>query len=163
LGLKKYPIEFNGKFYNNLVAIAADYKIPVKRLEGRLRLGFNLEDSISNAKFLTRKRISEGFKKTIPEYAKQHNINPKKVYERLKRGWSLEEALETKKRQIDLSDRYNSKKITIDGKTFSSQSSAAKFYGLTHQTFFKRIKRGWTIRQALGLEKRKRVRNLSRI
>jgi|TARA_Y100000294_G_C8542115_1_gene331629 group I intron endonuclease len=156
LGLKKYPIELNGKFYNNLVTIAEDYNIPVKRLESRLRLGFKLEEAVTNSKFLTRKQIKKGFKKTIPEYAKDYNIGVAKVYERLSRGWSLEESLEIKNREIDLSDRYNSKKLNIEGRKFSSQSSAAKFYGLTHQTFFKRLKRGWTVRQALGIDERKK-------
>ena len=66
---------------------------------------------------------------------------------RLKKGVDLRTAVET--------GNLHHQECVVDGKTFRSRAAAAKHYGVTTQKVSHRMKRGWTFRQALGIDKRK--------
>ena len=66
---------------------------------------------------------------------------------RLKRGVDLKTAVET--------GNLHHQECVVDGRTFGSRAAAAKHYGVTTQKICSRMVRGWTFRQALGVDKRK--------
>ncbi len=66
---------------------------------------------------------------------------------RLKKGVDLKTAVET--------GNLHHQECVVDGRTFRSQAAAAGHYGLTGQKVFRRMAGGWTLRQALGIDKRK--------
>ncbi len=88
--------------------------------------------------------------------ARSYNVNPKVVHQRINiNGWTIEQALEIKPppegcsgpKRIIVSDKGKKKE-------FSSNAAAARHYGVAYKLFHSRIRSGWPIEQALGLEKR---------
>lgn len=152
VGLRTIPIEFRGKFYKNLVSLANDYDIPEKRLESRLRLGWTIDQAIKQPKGALKDETIEDYKFRInwQKLAKKHDINYHKVYLRINfYGWTLEEALEIKKR---VTPRLGKPKaIEINGILFDSHVKAAKHFGVKINTWKKRIKLGWSLEEAVGL------------
>ncbi len=70
---------------------------------------------------------------------------------RLKAGWTPEEACGLVKR-IRVGNYHNAKPITVEGIKYSSISKASQAYDLRHQRVFRRLKAGWSVNQAFGLE-----------
>ena len=66
---------------------------------GRLQIGWTLEDAVDYGFRIPLKSRYKSLSpdKTISQLAREHNLDNKKVFERLDRGWSLDEALEIKK------------------------------------------------------------------
>lgn len=76
-------------------------------------------------------------------------------------GWSIEEALGLKKKT---GYKYRSfMKINIEGTKFSNLAEACKFFNLNTRTVWGRISRGWSIKEALELEKRNNFSNFIKI
>ena len=151
--LRKLPINFKGKKYNNLNSIALDYNVPVKRLESRLRWGWTLDEATSLQKGILKdsKYTKMTNNESIPILAKKYGIKLSKVYGRLSSGWSLEESLEIKDRLMVSGGAIQYK---VDGKTFLSRERLAKFYNITIGALRYRLDNGWTIEEAVGLKKR---------
>jgi len=79
--------------------------------------------------------------------AKAHGLSVKKVMARLNLGW-------TKKQAYGLCSptKLSAGSIAVEGKEYPTQKEASKAYGLNHQTVSTRISRGWTKRQAYGID-----------
>ena len=85
--------------------------------------------------------------------AKAYGISSLTLGDRLKRGWSVEEALTT---PIDTSNYRKTKKVSKvkvqdhKGKWYDSYYELAKAYGLSFSTLYGRVaKLGWSIEKAL--------------
>ena len=104
--------------------------------------------TLNNAKqIIVEGKIYSSQKKAADAYG----LNHKTVSYRLKSGRTIEEALGIK----DFDYRSKPKILDLDGKIFSSLREACKFYGVDKYVLNARINRyGWTIRQALGVDKR---------
>lgn len=76
-------------------------------------------------------------------------IDAKTFRARLARGYSLEDAVSG-----NMKPRVSAAAETIDfeGKTYPSKESLAKAHGTTWSIASRRVRRGWTMRQALGLD-----------
>ena len=88
---------------------------------------------------------------SIPILAKKYGVKLSKVYGRLSSGWSLEESLEIKDRQMVSGGAIQYK---VDGKLFLSKERLAKFYKITIGALRYRLDNGWTVEEAVGLKKR---------
>ena len=94
---------------------------------------------------------------SLAEAARYFKINPKKADDRMRNGWSKEEAFEIKKRVSKPGGEQNGKVIHVEGKKFSSMKKAAKHYGLDNRKVWKRINIfGWSVKEAFNLVERKR-------
>ena len=83
--------------------------------------------------------------------ANAYGLDHRTVWMRLKTGRTIEEAFGLK----DFSYTSKPKKLNIDGKDFVSLRDACKHYEVDKYVLNARINRyGWTIRQALGVDKR---------
>ena len=83
--------------------------------------------------------------------ANAYGLDHRTVWMRLKTGRTIEEAFGLK----DFSYTSKPKKLNIDGKDFVSLRDACKHYKVDKYVLNARINRyGWTIRQALGVDKR---------
>lgn len=104
--------------------------------------------TLNNAKqILVEGKIYSSQKKAADAYG----LNHKTVSYRLKSGRTIEEALGIK----DFDYKSKPKILDLDGKIFCSLREACKFYGVDKYVLNARINRyGWTIREALGLDKR---------
>lgn len=145
------PLSFRGKNYKNLTALAAEFRMPVKRLESRLRLGWSLDEAIDRKKnAFSRKSNPYGLTEdlSIPRLAREYGVDAKLVYSRLHDGWSLEEALDRSKRSFR---HARARSITVNGEVFRSTEAAAKHFGVSTSAWRKRVFLGWTIEQVAGL------------
>lgn len=154
------PLEFRGVRYKNLAALSAAFGLPVKRLESRLRLGWSFDAAVDNP--------SRQFHRNTNPYnltgdvsvrtlAEREGVNHKLVYERLKSGWSMQEALEIVPRHSRLKDNptgrtARDKEVFVSGHRFRSHAQAAKHFGIKEGAWRKRISLGWSPEQAAGLE-----------
>lgn len=86
--------------------------------------------------------------KSMKAAAEAHGLDHRKVWSRLKSGKSVEEAFSLQ----DFPKTGHSNPITIKGKTYLAVSMVAREYGISERTIHKRLKRGLTPEQAVGLE-----------
>lgn len=149
---KMLPLQFRGRSYKNLTALAHDYGIPIKRLDSRLRIGWSLEDAVNHpGKVFGRASNPYNLKEneSIRTIAKKYGIPYRKVYARLEIGWTLDEALEIKPRKFI---HARAKQIKVAGKTFRSHAKAAEYFKVAYGTWRKRLKLGWSLNQTAGLK-----------
>ena len=86
--------------------------------------------------------------KSMKAAAEAHGLDHRTVWSRLKSGKSLEEAFS----QQALPKTGRSSPISIEGKTYSAVSVAAREYGISEKTIHVRLERGLSPEQAVGLE-----------
>jgi hypothetical protein len=82
--------------------------------------------------------------KSVSDAAVQHDADPKRVFARLKAGWTLERALSAK------ADEHI-REVVINGKRFRSLRQAAKHFKVGYPLAFRRVRSGWPIEEALGI------------
>lgn len=84
--------------------------------------------------------------KNISDLARDKGMKPNTVHTRLRRGWTLKEALEipVKRKICQLNVplyKYNNKIMSV--KTISEE------YNINYKTLHKRLERGWSIEEAI--------------
>ena len=83
------------------------------------------------------------------QLAGRYGLDSETLRIRLKQGMDLKSAVETKNHLL-----Y--RKCVVAGREFKSHKAAAEHYGLSHQLVHQRMTAGWTLRQALKIDKRKK-------
>ncbi len=89
-----------------------------------------------------------GKKQSATDWARELSINPVTLHGRLRRGWTVEEALTTPVQET-------SKMITFQGKT-QCLTDWAREYSMSIVVLSYRLKQGWTIEKALTTPVRKK-------
>ncbi|MCR5117119.1 MAG: hypothetical protein K6A97_06390 [Lachnospiraceae bacterium] len=86
---------------------------------------------------------------SIKSLAKHYNLPDYVVAARLKKGWSIEAAVTTPKR--DTIKPYIDRNNVVDheGNSFKSQKEMCEFWKVDRASFGKRLEAGWTIERAL--------------
>lgn len=98
---------------------------------------------------------------SVADMCRQHEIKLVTYRKRIAAGWSVEEAIGIKER---IDGRKSKGHFEVDGKSFSSVSSMANYYGISPNTVYARLRNGCSMEQAVGLsslpsvESKKRVR-----
>lgn len=93
-------VSYKGKQYSKWSDMARDYNITPKNLEKRTSHGWTLEEALEipmkREKFRLNKRLYEynGKLYSVEELSELSGISTKNIYKRLKRKWSVEEAVE---------------------------------------------------------------------
>ena len=93
-------ISYKGKQYCKWADLAKDYGITGKLLDKRIRRGWTLEESleipINRKEFMLRKKLYEykGKLYSIKQLSELARMSERTLYKRLRRGWSVEEAVE---------------------------------------------------------------------
>lgn len=83
-----------------------------------------------------------------------YHLNSQNVRQRLKKGWSVEEAFELVKRKRNV----NGKEITVNSRTFETTKEACKYFNLNYNAVMNRLHKGWTLEEAFELVKRDGVK-----
>jgi hypothetical protein len=151
VSLRMLPLPFRGQKYKNLAALANAHGMPVKRVESRLRLGWSIDEAVDIARGMQRKKPFHAMSnKNIAQLAKENRLLPGTVYARISDlGWTLEEALGIVEK---LRVGGNAKSVIVNGVEFASHARAAKHFGIPEGAWRKRLKSGWTPKQAAELE-----------
>lgn len=149
----KFVVE--GKTYESLLDAAAHYKIHPSTLARRLRYGWTNEQAvgleekpqrIGSAKKVVYKGVTYP---NLKHLAEAFGKNAEMLRRKLRDGQTLEEALtERLEKRISV----NAKVIEFNGKSYPSIQSLVDEYRVKASVFNRRLKRGWTIEQALEIE-----------
>ena len=144
----------NGNFFKSIYEFATAYSLHPSLVARRLRSGWTPEQA---AGLIPRKRSGHGNQvlvngisyPTIKDACVALNLDPKTIRARIQRGYSVEDAFAG-----NLNQRTGGavKAIDFDGVTYPSLESLAKKFGTKASIFQRRVKRGWTMEEALGIQ-----------
>lgn len=143
-------ITAHGRTFKTTVEAAKFAGISSATLRARLYAGWSEEDAVS-PKVRGNSVIAFGVKyKNKVEMCRHFGVDYETFFQRLNRvGVTVEQALTGEK------TKYQKRlEFTVDGKTFDTKKDAAKHYGINPVWVSKRLHRGWTPEQAVGLEKK---------
>lgn len=156
---KGKPIEIicDGEIYKSYAALAKAYNLNVTTVSNRITYnGWTPEQAVLK-KSVIRKTTGHKIVVAGKTYSSQkkaaeaYGLDHRTVWMRLQAGRTIEEAFGLK--DFDYSSKP--KKFNIDGKDFSSLRDACRYYSVDKYVLNARInKYGWTLREALGIDKR---------
>lgn len=92
---------------------------------------------------------------TLAGACRAYNLNVNTVKHRLYRGWSVDEAFELQER-INNCSRFEGNQLVIKGVPYRSVKSYCDRNGLVYMRVMKRLSRGWSLEEALGLTSRRK-------
>ena len=149
---KKLVVE--GKTYESLLDAAAQYKIHPSTLARRLRYGWTNEQAVGLEEKPTRigsakKVVYKGVTyPNLKHLAEAFGKKTEMLRRKLRDGLTLDEALaERTEKRISA----NAKAIEFNGKSYPTIQSLVEEYQVKASVFNRRIKRGWTMEQALDV------------
>ena len=150
------PISFSceGVLFSSIVELAEHYKIHPSTVARRIRDGWSIEQAVGVEK---KQRVGHGNKvvingksyKTIKEACFNLNLNPATIRARIQKGYSVEDAFNGK-----FKERKSgvAKLISYEGIEYPSIEAIGETYQVKPSVISKRLKRGWTLSQALNQE-----------
>lgn len=152
--MQSKEISCNGKVYSSILEFSNAYTLHPSTTGRRLRDGWTPEEA---AGLTLRQRKGHGNKvvvkgisyPTIKGACEALNLDPKTIRARIQRGYSIDDAF-----QGNLHPRSGgaTKSIQFNGMTYPSIKSLAKKFDTKASILHKRIKRGWTTEEALGIK-----------
>ncbi len=153
--VKSKKILCEGRCYESVSELAQQFGLHQATVARRLRDGWTPEAAVGIDR--KPKRKGHGTAVTyigttyphLKALADALGIDAKTFRARLARGYSIEEAA---KGLMKPRLSANAQTIDFEGKRYESKDSLAKAYGLSWSVAAKRLSRGWTLRQALGVD-----------
>ncbi|MCK9541069.1 MAG: hypothetical protein M0R03_03465 [Novosphingobium sp.] len=155
----EYKYEIKGTQYKSLKDIGKAYNIPQNTISQRLKKGMSLEEAVTTPrkkivkKSKTKKYFYKGKYKSIAEHTREYsNLTPSNIRYRMKKGMSLEEALEIprlreRKKQLKKIEFYDHYKYNG---SFLPKKYLIKNYALVSSWLVNyRLSKGWDITWAL--------------
>ncbi len=144
-----------GVIYDSVLALAKHFEIHPSTVARRLRDGWTPEAAVGI--HVKPKRQGHGISVTykgekyphLKALADELKIDADTFRARIARGYSIEDAAtgRMKPRVSAVAEA-----VDFEGKKYPSKDSLAKAHGTTWSVVGKRLRRGWTMRQALGLD-----------
>lgn len=127
--------EYENKKFTSISQLAAYTGVNEKTLTARLRRGISIEDACK----LTDYRCTHFEEESITQICKENSKSPELVFNRLKYGYSLHDALNSPKKITK-----QGAPIIVNGILYNSLAAAIRAYGLQHKesTIRRRIKSG---------------------
>lgn len=152
--VKPTSIVCAGKSFSSIVELARHYKIHPSKVARRIRDGWSVEESVG---LESKKRAGHGKEvivqgrrySTIKDACEALGLNPATIRARIQNGYSVDDAFAGK---LTVRQSGAAKSICFKGVEYSSIESLAEAYEVKASVFSKRLKRGWTISQALNQE-----------
>lgn len=151
--VKTIPLVVDGKQFPSLKAAADSYGVTTNDISRRLRWGWTPEQAVGLEPH--RRRANRGV--AIEWNGKQYpSIRALAVAvgeaegtfaKRLREGWTVHEAVTGKRKRPPT----HANAIEFRGAKFDSLTSLADHHNVKRLVFSKRIARGWSMEQALGL------------
>lgn len=141
--------EFDGKEFWSLKALAKYVGINEKTLTARIRRGMSVEQACQKTDLRCRYCVDQGEKKSVARICRDNEKNPELVRNRLKYGYSFQDAL-NKPKKIS----RQGKPIIVNGILYNSISSALRKLNLQEkeQTIRSRLRNGMNPDEAFNKE-----------
>ena len=144
--------EYNGQSYTGYNHLARELGIPYSSIYKGLSEGKTLEEILKNRKSRKVKdHLGNKFNST-KEMLSHWGIHRYDYNKRLSEGWTQEEALTT---TVTYSDETKKCKDHL-GNSFDSKFAMAKSWGVNPYTVDTRLRRGWTLEEALTGKRKER-------
>lgn len=152
---KKKSIQCQGQNYDSVLELSAVFSVAPSLVARRLRSGWTPEQAIG----LDSKPQRRGHGIPVSYRGKEYphlealaetlGIDGKTFRARLARGYSLEDAASGNKRPRKSAVAES---IAFEGTTYPSKESLAKAHGLRWGVVVRRLQRGWSMCEALGVD-----------
>lgn len=142
-----------------LAELAETHGKDIGTVRSRLQRGMSAEKALETPVRESRTRSNvplytiNGATRTLPEWSRHVGVGRRTVQSRIDRGYSVEQALGFAPKPTFTHPKNLT--VTIDGK-MKPLKRWAEIYGVNYNKIYRRVKRGWTAEQALGLTPRKR-------
>lgn len=146
----KRAIDHLGNEFNTIKEMCEYWGITYGNLNTRLRQGWSLKDALeqpiikdlSKGTFI-RDHLGNKFS-SYTEMCEYWGVKYHVFKYRIKR-WGLQKTLETPVRE------KNSSLVVKDhlGNRFKNKREMCKYWGISHETYYTRIRRGWTLKETL--------------
>lgn len=161
-------IKFEGKTYPSLAALAKAFERPYSQVVKRLKAGYSIKQALG--KLPLEKRVAHNAVPikidgknygSVRQAATHFGIDEGAFKRRLELKWTPEQAagIEAPPRRLG----NNSKAVNFLGTKYPSAAARNAAFGLPRNVIERRIARGWTEREAAGLDpKPHRHRNIDR-
>lgn len=150
-----------GREYGSLREACRILGLHYKKVESRLRGGWSLLDafSLQDRHPNNKKQLQVGSLNfhSIKEAAIHFGLPSSRVTERLRSGWTTEQALELADPPKPTKNRKR-RELVVKGTGYSSLRELASAFKVNENTLRMRLDAGWTIEQATGLVGRKEFR-----
>lgn len=146
-----------GEEYPSLNAVCKKFNVKSDTVNKYVKkYGITVAEFIENiGEYISSKRNSyvvEGVSYiTLQDVCNAYSKDYNKVYRRVHKGWSIEEAIDLVKREV----KNKPKEYIVRGRVFKSKSEMCSHYNISTDGFNGRIKKGWTVEEALGLVDKK--------
>ena len=148
LRFKGLNVEYKGKFYNGYTKLARELGIHPTTIYQGLSKGMTVDEILENHKSRSVKDYLGNQFDSVKDMYAHWGIRRDTYNSRLRKGWSLEEALTT--------PLMNNKRCKDHlGNEYESKGDMFKTYGVSYSAFTKRIDRGWSLGEALTGKKKK--------
>lgn len=153
------PICVDGKMFESEKDASDFYGVNAGTFKGRLRIGWTPEQAagIEEAPKKVWKTIRGIDFNSLAQAARHFGIERSCVHSRLHRGLPLEQALGLEPFEKKEYNNPRCKPVTVFGKTFRSRTKAAEFYakqkGLTRDGILARVQRGWSLEEAVSIDR----------
>jgi Zn-dependent peptidase ImmA (M78 family) len=191
----KRVITFEGKEYPSVSELARSFNVPRHIIQNALSRNIDLSDVLKPKKKASTKKTTKKAAKAVKTPSKKTEASSGKLqrnnpvvfqgvkyaseralsaaydvphatfYQRMKRGWSMEEALGiANKKASSAGGKAQSPRatpLTANGKTYPSIKAAAETHNVPAYRVTQRLKHGWTPEQALGIHSREMKINTS--
>lgn len=133
------PYEYDNKDFSSIKALSEYTGINEKTLTARLRRGMSLEDACKKTDFRCTYFMEEGAEKSIAEICADNEKNQELVRNRLKYGYSMQDALNKPKNVTK-----QGHPIVLEGILYNSIAAAIRKYNLQSKasTIHRRIGEG---------------------
>ena len=145
----------NGISYPSVKALAAKYHVHPSTVARRLRDGWTPEQAVGVVERqkaeVTGVAVTYQGKhyRNLRMLADELGLDAKTFRARLARGYSLEDAVSG---QMRPRISAMASKVEFEGVSYRSKDALAKAHNTQWPIVYKRLKRGWTMRQALGVD-----------
>lgn len=148
-------VSYKGKKYSSIKELCTEAGASYGLVVARLGRGWSLEQALDHEPAPIRKGTTsiavelEGKSyESISDLAVQLNIQPGTLRARLAKGMTVEQAAKGERKPI----LGNRRPYHALGKDWDSHAAFGRHFGLEYSTIRKRISRGWTLEQAVGLQ-----------
>ena len=157
------PINFEGMDYISLAALIRSFGFEVTKVRQRVdRYGWTLRQALEidkrpsqeNPRAIQTVVKDKGEEKifyTLTAACEFYGKKEGKIRGRIKKGETIEQALELVKRNIPKRIAYNGAPQIIDDQYFPTLQAACTFFNIRTDKFYDRKGRGWTIEQIFGV------------
>lgn len=165
---KRFEVTINGILFKSLADAYSHYGVSKDSTREFRALGYSHEESINmvlekkgecgkgynnqnsyNTKYNAKAVSFNGVDyESVTAMCKDYNVSPIEYYKRLKRGWTMEQALEVAPRSTKVISKI---KPTVFGRQFQTVKEACDYYGVSTVTYRGRRRKGYSEEESLGL------------